>query len=318
MPILFEKAPGKIILFGEHAVVYGQPAIAIPVTRVNATARVFPNFDSGQGTVHIQALDINLDADLEDLPPEHPLGTAVRLTLDELKPKRIPPLTLQLTSTIPIASGMGSSAATAVAIIRALSAYLGKLLPPDVVSTIAYEVEKIHHGNPSGIDNNVIAYQQPVYFRREHPIEFITIEKPTHWVIADTGEKTPTRETVSGVLKLLKSDPERYEPIIQQIGNVVQQARLALISGDLPELGRLLDENQRLLEALDVSSPKLDTLIDAARTAGAFGAKLSGGGRGGNMIALVSKDQLASVEHALIEAGAEKTITTMLAAQEDR
>mgnify|MGYP001003853544 CR=1 FL=1 len=318
MPILFEKAPGKIILFGEHAVVYGQPAIAIPVTRVNATARVLPDFESDQRTIHIQALDINLDADLEDLPAEHPLGTAVRLTLEEVKPKRIPPLTLQLSSTIPLAAGMGSSAATAVAIIRALSSYLGKPLPPEVVSTMAYEVEKIHHGNPSGIDNNVIAHQKPVYFRREHPIEFITIEQPTHWVIADTGEKTPTRETVSAVQQLLKSDPERFEPIIQQIGNVVQQARLALISGDLPELGRLLDENQRLLEALDVSSPKLDTLIDAARTAGAFGAKLSGGGRGGNMIALVSENQITSVEHALIEAGAEKTITTILAARKDR
>lgn len=318
MPVLFEKAPGKIILFGEHAVVYGQPAIAIPVTRVSAKAQVFPNFESDQRGIHIQAFDINLDADLEDLPTENPLATAVRLTLDELKPKRIPPLTLQLSSTIPIAAGMGSSAATSVAIIRALSAFLGKPLPPDVVSTLAYEVEKIHHGNPSGIDNNVIAYQQPVYFRREHPIEFLKIERPTHWVIADTGETAPTRETVNAVQKLLTSDPVGYGEIIQEIGGIVQTARLSLISGDLPKLGQLLDKNQHLLEALDVSSPKLETLINAARKSGAFGAKLSGGGRGGNMIALVSEDQLASVERTLIEAGAEKIITTMLAVREDQ
>lgn len=318
MPVLFKKAPGKIILFGEHAVVYGQPAIAIPVTRVNATVRIFPNLDSDQADIRLQAPDIGIDADLESLPSDHPLETAIRLTMGELQLDRIPPLTLQLTSTIPLSAGMGSSAATAVAIIRALSAYLGKPLPPDVVSALAYEVEKIHHGNPSGIDNNVIAYQQPVYYKREHAIEFLTIEKPTHWLIADTGETTPTLETVSAVQKLLTNDPVGYGDIIQKIGSIVQTARSALIAGDLPGLGQLLDENQRLLEELEVSSTKLDILINAARNAGAAGAKLSGGGRGGNMIALVTEENISAVESALIEAGAKRTITTLLTPREDR
>ena len=312
MSVLFEKAPGKIILFGEHAVVYGQPAIAIPVTRVNATARVIPDLASEHAGIHVQALDIGLDADLEALSADDPLAKAIRLTLEELALIHIPAFTLQITSTIPIAAGMGSSAAISVAIIRALSAYLGKPFPPDLVSALAYEVEKIQHGTPSGIDNNVIAYQQPVFFRRDNPTEFLHIEQPTHWVIADTGETTPTRETVSDVNQLITNDPVGYGALIQRIGSIVEAARTPLIEGDLQRLGQLLYENQDLLEELEVSSSRLEILIKAARRAGAAGAKLSGGGRGGNMIALAPEKNIAAVEKALIEAGAKTTLMTTL------
>jgi len=208
---------------------------------------------------------------------------------------------------------MGSSAAISIAMIRAMSAFFGKSLLPSDVSDLAYQVEMIHHGTPSGIDNNVIAYQQPVYFVRHNPIQFLEIQHPTHWVIADTGEKTPTRETVAAVRALYTENPDHYDQIFKQIGTLTQQAREALPSGDISTLGALMNENQRLLEQIDVSSQNLDSLINTALAAGAAGAKLSGGGRGGNIIALATAETAETIEKALIDAGANRTITTLLA-----
>jgi len=313
MAVITGKAPGKIILFGEHAVVYGQPAIAIPVAKVKATARVFPDIESKPGRISLQALDIGLDTHLSDLSPEHPLAAAVYLTLETLQLEHIPSFVLQISSTIPIAAGMGSGAAISVAIIRGVSAFLGRPLPDSKVSELSYEVEKIHHGNPSGIDNNVISYGKPVYFKREQPIQFLKVKKETHWLIADSGVKTPTLETVSDLGKLHAGNPQYYDGIFHKIGLITQKARQALIEGDNPVLGGLLNENHALLRELDVSSPELDRLTRAALDAGAEGAKLSGGGRGGNMIALVSATKTDAIEEALYEAGAVNVISTKLA-----
>jgi mevalonate kinase len=312
MAVITGRAPGKIILFGEHAVVYGQPAIAIPVTKVKATAHVFPDFVSSSGKVRIQAPDINLDTYLSDLNQEHPLAAAVHLTLKALQLKHIPAFIVQISSTIPIAAGMGSGAAISAAIIRGVSSFLGQPLPNSKVSELSYEVEKIHHGNPSGIDNNVISFEKPVYFQKEHPIQFLEIKNDTHWLIADTGEKTPTLETVSELGKRHASDPHYYDNIFLQIGSIAQKARQALIEGDLTILGPLLKENHTLLQELEVSCPALDSLTRAALHAGAAGAKLSGGGRGGNIIALTQERQIETTRNALLEAGAVNVISTKL------
>jgi mevalonate kinase len=313
MPIVLGKAPGKIILFGEHAVVYGYPAIAIPVTKVNATAKVFPNLAGEPGLIHLWAKEINLDANLSDLAKDHPLVRAIQVTLEAIAPRQVPALTIQIDSSIPVSAGMGSSAAVSVAIIRALSAFLGNSLSPDEISAMAYNVEKLHHGTPSGIDNNVIAHQQPVYFVKGKPIRFLKINKPTYWVIGDTGEKTPTRKTVSAVRTLYAADPQRYAGIFEKIGQITKRASKALKIGNLSVLGNLMNENQQCLDQINVSSPKLESLIQTALAAGAVGAKLSGGGAGGNMIALVEPEKIEGVEKALIEAGATRTITTLLA-----
>ncbi|MBG0788423.1 MAG: mevalonate kinase [Anaerolineaceae bacterium] len=312
MPVIFGKAPGKIILFGEHAVVYGQPAIAIPVQDVTATARVTPILGAGSGKVHVQAHDIHLDTMLNDLPEDQPLAAAIRATLEEITPYHTPSFTIQLDSTIPIAAGMGSGAAVTVAIIRALSAFLGEPLPDERISEMAYEIEKIHHGTPSGIDNTVVTFQKPVYFQRGEPLQTLTPTQPTYWVIADTGEKTPTIETVSDVRELYESAPDTYEAIFAEIGQITRDARLALCQGDLDQLGPLMNRNQELLQKLEVSSPRLEKLINAARESGAVGAKLSGGGRGGNMIALTTYDRLSQVEKYLMEEGAVRVMSTVL------
>jgi len=312
MAVIFAKAPGKIILFGEHAVVYGQPAIAIPVNKVSTTARVIPNLDTDPGNVRIQAPDIQLDSALCELPLDHPVATAVRLVQNASEVNTLPGITLQISSTIPMAAGMGSSAAISIAIIRALSDFLGASLSADQVSTLAYQVEKIQHGTPSGIDNNVISHQKPVYYIRDEPVEHLEIETPTYWVIADSGEKTPTRETVGDVRKLYDSDPERFDELFNQIGTITQNARASLIKGDVDKLGDLMNANQNLLEKINLNSPALEHLINTAMKAGAKGAKLSGGGRGGNIIALASADNIDQIETALLNAGAKHVITTIL------
>jgi mevalonate kinase len=312
MPVLLEKAPGKIILFGEHAVVYGQPAIALPVTRVNATARIFPILGSNAGGIQILAPDVGVDSALSDLPEDHPLAKAIRLTLDSLHQTNPPPFSIQISSSIPVSAGMGSGAAISIAIIRAVSSFLGYTLAPEQISDLAYQVEKIYHGTPSGIDNNVITFQKPVYFVREKPLEFLEINQTTCWVIADSGEKTPTKDTVAAVRQLHTEDPDYYNKVFTDIGAITQQAHAALTEGDLPTLGNLMNENQRLLETLTVSSPKLDILIQAAREAGAVGAKLSGGGRGGLMIALAEQADLKAVKQGLMDAGAIMVITSLL------
>jgi mevalonate kinase len=212
---------------------------------------------------------------------------------------------------------MGSGAAVTIAIIRALSAFFGKPLSTSETSELAFEVEKIHHGTPSGIDNAVIANGKPVFFQHGHPIEVIQTKGKTHWLIVDSGEKTPTLETVSDVQRLNKEKPQVYMPIINKIGELTNKGRGALRDGEVSLVGELMNENHSLLRSLQVSSPKLDLLTTLAREAGAYGAKLSGGGRGGSIIVLTNPDKLNTIEQALLNAGAAAIISTVLTASEE-
>lgn len=312
MPAISLSAPGKVILFGEHAVVYGQPAVAVPVTEVSAKAIITPDPAAAPGSIHITAPQINLDAVFSELPADDPLAAAIRSTLGALNITQPPAFKLRVTSTIPLAGGLGSGAAVSTAIIRAVSAFLGHPLPDDQVSAIAFEIEKLHHGNPSGIDNTVITYNKAVYYIKDKPIETISIPKPFTLVIADTGIATPTKETVGDVRRLWENDPEPYNKIFESIGKLVNTACAAIESGNNDALGPLMNENHALLQKLNVSSPDLDKLILAAREAGALGAKLSGGGRGGNMIALVPNSYADEIRAGLIAEGAKNAFITVV------
>lgn len=310
MPAISASAPGKIILFGEHAVVYGRPAIAVPVQHVQAKAIISAEPHAPQGRVRIQAAQIGLDAFLDDLPAEHPLAMAVRGTLADLDISRSPACTIRITSTIPIAAGMGSGAAVSVALLRAFSTFLGHPLSNERIAALAYEVEKIYHGTPSGIDNTVITYTMPVYFVRGQPIETFRVRAPFTIVIGDTGISSPTAIAVGDVRRAWQEQPARYDSLFDAIGAIARRAR-SLIEGGQPEaLGALMEENQALLVDIGVSCPELDRLLEAAKAAGALGAKLSGGGRGGNMIALVQPGSAAQVVGALELAGAVRTLVT--------
>jgi mevalonate kinase len=310
MPAITATAPGKIILFGEHAVVYDRPAIAIPVDQVRARAVISPNPLAESGQVLIQAPDIALEADLRNLPDDDPLVKAIWSVVHELRAYRIPACIIRVSSSIPLASGMGSGAAVSVAVIRAMSSFLGKPLPNDIVSELAYEVERIHHGTPSGIDNTVITYNTPVYFQRGEPFKILKLAKSFTIIIANSGMRTPTAVTVGQVRKDWLENREEIEMIFNSIEQTTIAARQSLENGMLMELGSLMNENQRLLQTLRVSSVELDHLVQAARQAGALGAKLSGGGGGGNMIALVEPQTTQRVAETLLSQGATGVLTT--------
>jgi mevalonate kinase len=310
MPALSATAPGKVILFGEHAVVYGQPAIAVPVNQVQAKAIVTPDPSAPAGNIHITAPQINLDSDLADLAEDDPISASIHGTLSALNISSPLAFKLRISSTIPIGGGLGSGAAVSIATIRAVSSFLGQVLEDERVSSIAFEVEKLHHGTPSGIDNTVITNNKAVFYVKDKPIEFIRIAKPVTLVIADTGKSTPTKETVADVRRLWENDPEPYNQIFDSIGKLSLAARTAIEVGNNEALGPLMNENHELLQKLDVSSPDLDKLVLAAREAGALGAKLSGGGRGGNMIAIALDSISENIRSALLAAGAKGVIIT--------
>ncbi len=310
------SAPGKIILFGEHAVVYSRPALAVPVTQVHADVEVL---NSPRHGIWIHAPIIDLRAELTSLPSDHPIGSVI---LKLFSPPFASPhflfekmggqrgVEINISSTIPVASGLGSGAAVSVALIRALSSFIFHPFSDDEVNLLAYEIEKLHHGTPSGIDNTVITYNKPVYFIKGQPVEMFKVGKPFTIVIGDTGIPALTKESVGDVARLWLRDTNHFEHIFNEIAQVSLIARRSIESGQPELLGELMDHNHSLLQELTVSSPELDKLVIAAREVGALGAKLSGGGRGGNMIALVGQAKAESVAGALISAGAQRTIIT--------
>ena len=299
-------APGKVILFGEHAVVYGRPALAAPVTHLRARAAVTP---TGRPDVRLIAPDLGRTLRLSVAPADNPLAATIRAVAAHLDRPLTEGYDLTVSSDIPIASGLGSGAAIAVAALRALALYAGwpDGLPREDVSRLAYEVERLHHGTPSGIDNTVIAYEQPVYFRRREGgnlIEPFAPARPLRLLIGDTGVRSATRDVVGDVRSQWQADPARFETIFDACGWLADAGRAALTAGDLAAVGRLMNENHDWLVQMTVSSTPLDRLVAAARQAGALGAKLSGAGRGGNMIALVTAETEQAVGEALSAARA--------------
>ena len=307
------SAAGKVILFGEHAVVYGRPAIAVPVSDVRATAEVEPGLDAG---IEIVAQDLGCRFDVHrsyDDARAHPLQLTVRNTLEHLGISlEDQALCIRLRSEVPIARGMGSGTAVATALVRALAQHYGRRLDAGAVSDLVYRTEVLLHGTPSGVDNAVVAHEEPIYFRRGLGIATFGVGAPLELLIGDTGVPSMTRDTVAAVRRLWLGAREHHEALFDAIGATVDDAREAIASGHLSTLGALMDRNQALLAALGVSGAELDGLVGAARDAGALGAKLSGGGGGGCMIALVSEETRAGVAEALVSAGAVRVMTTVV------
>ena len=258
----------------------------------------------------MQSHAIGLDEELAKLNEDDALGQAVRSALAHFGVERPPAFKLRIESDIPVAAGLGSGAAVSAAVVRAVAAFLGQSLSDEEVSTLTFETEKIHHGTPSGLDNTVVAYSQAVYFEKGQAPQRFEIGRPLDLLIADTGVASKTRAAVEDLRAAWKKEPEKYERIFKGIGEISRQARRALRLGQRDKLGGLMDENQGLLQAIGISSQELDDLIDAAKAAGAGGAKLSGGGRGGHMLALVEEDKQEQIEQALIQAGAANIIRT--------
>lgn len=300
------SAAGKIILLGEHAVVYGQPAIAVPVSALRAYAAITPK--SSRLTISSADLD-NRRFDDDGRP--HPLEKMRSLTLDHLQAAAVGG-EIVIRSDIPIARGLGSGAAVSAALGRAIGLLHGRVIPDDVLNRLVFEVERIHHGAPSGIDNTVVVYERPIYFVKGQAMDRLEIKRPLRILIADSGRASLTREAVAKVSRLYQRHPDSTWGLLAAIGAIVEQARACLRAGDHRRLGELMTDNHRQLQGLQVSSPRLDGLVEAALAAGALGAKLSGGGLGGNMIALVDESKGPAVREALIRCGAVDLVETVV------
>lgn len=313
------SAPAKLILCGEHAVVYGRPAIALPLAGIRAHVEVAGG-RAGSG-ITVYARDMRRRWRVAD-DPRGPISELINSVLAFLEPQHgqstAHPLAgsldlrITITSPIPIASGMGSGAAVASAVVRALTSHLGAQLSPAQISALVYTSEQRFHGTPSGIDNTVIAYEQPIWFERSNAplIQPIAIAAPLSLLIGDTGVRSATRLPVGEVRRRWQADPAGYEALFDQVGALVERVRAALALGDITALGALLSHNHALLQQIGVSSPELDALVGAAQSAGALGAKLSGAGWGGVMLALVTPGEREQVRVALEQAGAKRVIET--------
>jgi mevalonate kinase len=300
-------APGKIILFGEHAVVYNRPALAVPVFQVHVDVEVLDSSTSG---VWIHAPIIDLHAELSTLPSDHPIGSVIlklfqRLTFPS-------PRTLKSGFHPPSPSHRGLVPVRPFRrLCFALFLLLSDILCPTNRSTTSFSRSKSFI---TARLRELIIQSLPMpclsISSRDSPSKPSNAGKPFTIVIGDTGIPAPTKESVGDVRRLWLRDSNYYEDIFDEIAQISLIARRSIESGKPELLGELMDHNHAFLQRLTVSSPELDKLVTAARDAGALGAKLSGGGRGGNMIALVEQAQAESVAEALMSAGAKRTIIT--------
>lgn len=305
------SAAGKIIVLGEHAVVYGRPALAVPISELRARVRVESRIRQG---VVIHARNVNRTFDLATALSDDPLAAITRATLDHLGVDRNVGIDVWIDSDIPLASGLGSGAAVSTAIARALALHFRMQLQTEQLSALVFETEKLYHGTPSGIDNSVIALERPIRFSILGGAQPIRIARPLVLVVANTGVASPTRIAVGDVRRTWQEDRSRLEVIFDGVGDIVKRAQLALAVGLTDELGELMTQNQALLRLLGVSSSEIDNLIQAGMNAGALGGKLSGAGRGGNVIFQIHLGGKERIEHALLDAGATSVLTTTIQA----
>ncbi|HKZ40267.1 MAG TPA: mevalonate kinase [Candidatus Hodarchaeales archaeon] len=320
------SAPAKVILVGEHAVVYGQPAIAVAVN-----LRAIVNATSGSQaisnpTIHIVANDLGAEKTLPlrwevttTNPQENKVFQATLKICQELKNRLnidwTHSIELEISSNVPRGAGLGSSAAVSVASTVALAKLLGKDLVAnkdfDLIWQVSFEAEKIHHGTPSGIDNAVSTYGGGILYQRPNITPFPL--SSFHLVIGDTRKERSSLDIVLGLRSRREKHPQMYDPVFEQVGKVVAQAKEALQANpvDTNVLGELFNINHGLLSAMGVSSAELESLIWASRRAGALGAKLTGSGGGGAMIALVRDNDTNGVTNAIRGAGGSPLVVSV-------
>jgi hydroxymethylglutaryl-CoA reductase len=294
-----QYAVAKAILFGEHSVDHGEPALAVPVREALITLLVE---DNEYGEILIRSSS----GDFDERGP-------IEITRTVIKELGLPPdtgLTVTGHTSIPVHAHLGSSAAYAVALTRAVAQKFGLDLPPEQVNAVAFEAEKLSHGTPSGIDNTVVTYERPVWFTRSGQFELLSVGRRFELCLAYTGEAVPTKTVNREWDERMRREPERFRAAILSLGELARSGRDALTSGDLPRLGSLLTETHRLFQDLGFSTPGLDRLVEAALGAGAYGAKLTGEARGGCVVCLPPPGQKHAVLDALRAAGATAVFST--------
>lgn len=278
------QSHSKIILMGEHSVVYGYSAIALPLLGIEAICRIEP-------------ANQMLTFDFEDS-----LSTAVYAalsSLDRLEAK----ISYNIDSQVPQKRGMGSSAAVSIAAIRAVYAYFDEFLPLEKLEMLVHQAEKIAHSKPSGLDAKTCLSDTPIKFSRDRGFENLDVILDAYLVIADSGIQGHTREAVEKVAQF----EEANRPHLAMLGSLAEQTEAAIKLQDSREVGRFMNLAHEELRAIGVSLTFVDELVDQARTAGALGAKMSGGGLGGCVIALaVNLEDAFVIREKLFEKGVQQ------------
>ena len=303
------SAPAKIILFGEHFVVYGEPAIVLAIDK-----RAYASADIRKDKrIYIDSIDLGISGFFEgDIFYEERGDQTARRTLEPLKiaiegvlerSRMNVGVSVKVRSTIPVAAGLGSSAAIAAAVVTAVGRLLDLELSKEEIFRISYEAERYVHGTPSGIDPTISTYGGVLLYRRDKGFSQIKVKGEIPLVIGDTGVKRSTGDIVARVREISEQYPSIIKPLLRIGGKIALRAVEALETGDLYALGELMNVNHGLLCAVGVSDASLERLVYAAREAGALGAKLTGAGGGGCMIALAKPDKLVRVVDAIERAG---------------
>lgn len=300
------QTAAKIILFGEHSVVYGYPAIAMPLRSLRMTARSEPD-DGAAGQSILTSL--GWSGPMKDAPSHF---ASVLRAVDvgrEFVGRPGVPIHITTASDFPQQRGLGSSAAAAGAVIRAILDSYGASATPEQLFELTQEAERIAHGRPSGLDAVTTSADSPVHFEAGVTTK-LDFDLGAWIVIADSGIEGSTRETVGHVRSLFENSPATTRPRLARLGAITGEAVEGLRTRDIEGLGARMTEAHGLLGELGVSIPKLDALVSAAQEAGAVGGKLTGGGGGGCVIALArSGEDARRIEDAMVAAGAQAAWT---------
>lgn len=287
-------APGKAILIGEHFVVYGAPALALPLSLVSVTVRL----------------------EVQEGAPAAPGDGHFRACLEECQRRFGGPdpatLRVRADGLFPVRAGLGSSAALAVAAARAWNAGLGREVGDAELLALADACESRIHGAASGIDARTVLASGLVRFLPGAELAHLEVRPGIGLLVLDTGLPRKTVEMVQRVAAWRESRPALFAGLFERAERLAEQAAGALARGDADRLGATFDANQELLGALGVSAPEVDSLIALARLSGATGAKLTGGGGGGCVIAVCPGGRLSSVRAALEGAGATVVVAQAL------
>ena len=301
------SALGKAILTGEHSVVYGYGAVAMPVAERRLHVYIHAA-SPGYGTViaseQMQAVT-RLGRSSDPLPA---LTGALQAALDLAGHPGIPDWMIYLRGNIPVSGGMGSSAATACALVRAAGDALSTPMSNEEVSRIVLDSEMVQHGNPSGVDNAVVVWEQPVWFERTAGPSRMQTQTEATFLLADTGVRASTAEAVAGVAARRLANVRDYDRWLREMGAVSQAVKDALMAGSVDNLPDLLNRNQEYLRRIGVSHPACERLIEAALAGGASAAKVSGAGLGGLVLVLCTRDRQAELAGLLRQAGAVDTV----------
>ncbi|GAB3049706.1 mevalonate kinase [Sediminivirga luteola] len=292
------RAHAKVILFGEHAVVYGYPAIAVPLHGLSVYAQAA--WTSGPSRVDSSYLG--------DPATRRPGADAIPLTAVAAARAHFglePGIAVDVDSAVPPGRGLGSSAATSTAIVRAIADLAGVPLGEELCFELVQHAERVAHGTPSGLDARATAAEGPIRFQ-SGSAHRLGVRTTAHFLVADTGVHGNTRSAVADVRAHLTAHPQQGRAALERLGAISGQVEQVFGGADgVTQLGDLMNEAQELLAGLGVSSKEIDRLATAGLAAGGLGAKLSGGGQGGCVVVLLPGEEAsATVEQALREAGA--------------